>query len=194
VTKRVQGALAAEDIVIHGISVAPDGFDARFSPVSRTYEYRIEDAKSLKNPLHHAFTYRSPYLLDEASMSELGERLLGLHDWATFCRPKAGATTIRTLLHFSWSRGDEGVLIGTVMADAFCHSMVRSLVGAAVAVGRGKLTIEEVLSLRDAKERGSAWPTMPAQGLTLVSVAYPPEEELGARAENTRAKRDSTPD
>ena len=192
--KRVQGSLATDDISIHGISVAPEGFDARFSPVSRTYEYRIEDAKSRKNPLRHAFTYRSPCLLDELVMSELGERLLGLHDWATFCKPKAGATTIRTLLHFSWSRGDDGVLIGTVVADAFCHSMVRSLVGAAVAVGRGKLTIEEVLSLRDAKERGSAWPTMPAHGLTLVSVAYPPEDELASRADNTRAKRDSTSD
>lgn len=192
--KRVQGALGTQEIALHRISLAPEGFDARFSPLSRTYEYRISDADAMMNPLQHLFTYRSPYSLDDVQMNELGRVLCGLHDWASFCRPKAGATTIRTLTHFSWARDDLGTLVGTVKADAFCHSMVRSLVGAAVAVGRGKLDIQQVLELRDKKERTSAWTTMPAHGLTLLSIEYPPDDQLASRALDTRAKRDTAAD
>lgn len=127
-------------------------------------------------------------------MNELGSRLCGLHDWGAFCRPKAGATTIRTLTRFQWERDGEGTLVGTVVADAFCHSMVRSLVGAAVAVGRGKLSVEEVLALRDRAERTSSWTTMPAKGLTLVSIEYPADNQLASRARDTRAKRAPTAD
>lgn len=191
---RVQGTLRTDDIALHRISLAPDGFDARFSPLSRTYEYRIDDRSSKRNPLHHLFTYRSPYALDEHVMNELGQKLCGLHDWAAFCRPKPGATTIRTLTHFEWTRDADGILTGSVIADAFCHSMVRSLVGAAVAVGRGKLAVQDVLDLRDKGERTSAWTTMPAKGLTLISVEYPADDQLATRARDTRAKRDSTTD
>ena len=192
--KRVQGALRTEDIAVHRVSVAPEGFDARFSPLSRTYRYRIDDGHSPRNPLHHDYTHRSPYSLDEDAMNELGSRLCGLHDWGAFCRPKAGATTIRTLTRFQWERDGEGILVGTVVADAFCHSMVRSLVGAAVAVGRGKLSVEEVLALRDRAERTSSWTTMPAKGLTLVSIEYPADNQLASRASDTRAKRAPTAD
>lgn len=192
--KRVQGTLRTDDIAIHRISLAPEGFEARFSALSRTYEYRIDDVGSKRNPLHHAFTYRSPYALDEQAMNSLCTQLEGLNDWAAFCRPKPGATSIRTLLHYSWTRDDDGVLTGSVVGDAFCHSMVRSLVGAAVAVGRHTLSIPEVLALRDNKERTSSWSTMPAKGLTLVSVEYPPDDQLASRALDTRAKRGPTSD
>ena len=191
---RVQGALRTEDIAVHRISLAPEGFDARFSPLSRTYRYRIDDGHSSRNPLHQHYTHQSPYSLDEVAMNDLGSRLCGLHDWGAFCRPKAGATTIRTLTRFQWKRDGEGILIGTVVADAFCHSMVRSLVGAAVAVGRGKLSVEEVLALRNRAERTSSWTTMPAKGLTLVSIEYPEDGQLAARATDTRAKRAPTAD
>lgn len=192
--KRVQGTLRTEDIALHQIALAPEGFDARFSALSRTYEYRIDDRKSKRNPLHHAFTYRSPHSLDDVAMNLLGDKFLGLHDWAAFCRPRAGATTIRTLLKFSWTRDADEILIGTVVADAFCHSMVRSLVGAAVAVGRGKLSISRVLALRKSQKRTSSWSTMPAKGLTLMSVEYPGKNHLAARAQETRATRGSTAD
>jgi tRNA pseudouridine38-40 synthase len=192
--RRVQGTLRTDDIALHQISVAPEGFDARFSPLSRTYEYRIDDRSSKRNPLHHLFTYRSPYALDDRAMNALSSALVGLHDWAAFCRPKPGATTIRTLTHFEWTRDPDGILTGLVIGDAFCHSMVRSLVGAAVAVGRGKITIEEVLRLRDEGKRTSEWTTMPAKGLTLLSVEYPPDDQLAARASDTRAKRGPTSD
>jgi tRNA pseudouridine38-40 synthase len=187
--RRVQGTLRTDDIALHSISVAPEGFDARFSALSRTYENSIDDRASKRNPLHHLFTYRSPYELDDQEMNCLGEALLGLHNWAAFCRPKAGATTVRTLQQFSWTRDEDGIVTGAVVADAFCHSMVRSLVGAAVAVGRGTLSVAEVVALRDQGQRTSAWTTMPAKGLTLMSVEYPAEDLMANRARDTRARR-----
>ena len=192
--KRVQGTLRTDDIALHQISLAPEGFDARFSAMSRTYEYRIDDRGSKRNPLHHLFTYRSSFNLDDAAMNEVSQALCGLHDFAAFCRPKPGATTIRHLTHFAWTRDGDGILTGSVIADAFCHSMVRSLVGSAVAVGRGRLSVKEVVELRDKGQRTSAWTTMAAKGLTLISVEYPPDELVASRALDTRTRRGSTSD
>ena len=192
--KRVQGTLRTDDIALHQISLAPEGFDARFSAMSRTYEYRIDDRGSKRNPLHHLFTYRSSFNLDDAAMNEVSQALCGLHDFAAFCRPKPGATTIRHLTHFAWTRDGDGILTGSVIADAFCHSMVRSLVGSAVAVGRGRLSVDEVVELRNKGERTSAWTTMAAKGLTLISVEYPPDELVASRALDTRTRRGSTSD
>ena len=190
--KRVQGTLRTDDIALHQISLAPEGFDARFSAMSRTYEYRIDDRGSKRNPLHHLFTYRSSFNLDDAAMNAVSQALCGLHDFAAFCRPKPGATTIRHLTHFAWTRDGDGILTGSVIADAFCHSMVRSLVGSAVAVGRGRLSVKEVVELRDKVQRTSAWTTMAAKGLTLISVEYPPDELVASRALDTRTRRGST--
>ena len=192
--KRVQGTLRTDDIALHQISLAPEGFDARFSALSRTYEYRIDDRGSKRNPLHHLFTYRSSFSLDDAAMNAVSQKLCGLHDFAAFCRPKPGATTIRHLTHFAWTRDADGILTGSVIADAFCHSMVRSLVGSAVAVGRGRLSVKEVVELRNKGERTSAWTTMAAKGLTLISVEYPPDELVASRALDTRTRRGSTSD
>ena len=192
--KRVQGTLRTDDIALHQISLAPEGFDARFSAMSRTYEYRIDDRGSKRNPLHHLFTYRSSFSLDDAAMNAVSQKLCGLHDFAAFCRPKPGATTIRHLTHFAWTRDGDGILTGSVIADAFCHSMVRSLVGSAVAVGRGRLSVKEVVELRDKGQRTSAWTTMAAKGLTLISVEYPPDELVASRALDTRTRRGSTSD
>jgi tRNA pseudouridine38-40 synthase len=117
--KRVQGTLRTDDIALHQISLAPEGFDARFSALSRTYEYRIDDRGSKRNPLHHLFTYRSSFSLDDAAMNAVSQKLCGLHDFAAFCRPKPGATTIRHLTHFAWTRDADGILTGSVIADAF---------------------------------------------------------------------------
>ena len=190
ITKRLRGALGkSTPIWIQSVSVAPEGFDARFSPLRRRYEYRIADGASTKDPRHAGHTLWLPDTLNVAAMNRMGKAILGLHDWASFCRARAGATTIRTLEKFSWKRDEHGVLIGAVVADAFCHSMVRSLVGAAVAVGRGSLDVGEVVELRDKTERTSAWKTMPAHGLTLVEVVYPKDRDLAHRAELTRAPR-----
>lgn len=190
VTKRLRGVLRSEPAIwISSVSIAPEGFDARFSPTGRRYEYRIADADSAKDPRRAAHTLWLEQVLALEPMNEMGVALVGLHDWASFCRQRAGATTIRTLQEFSWKRDGEGVLIATVRADAFCHSMVRSLVGAAVAVGRGKLSVADVVTLRDQASRTSAWKTMPAHGLTLVEVSYPPDTELQIQASKTRNPR-----
>ncbi len=187
--KRVNGALGTDDIAVYSISQAPEGFDARFSALSRHYEYRLADRGAHKNPLKKDITAVSPYALDSDAMNDAADALLGLHDFRAFCRPRAGATTIRTLQSFRWSREPDGVLVAQLSADAFCHSMVRSLVGACVAVGREVLTIPDLRNARDQGERTSLWVTMPAKGLTLVSVTYPPDDELAERAVSTRGKR-----
>jgi tRNA pseudouridine38-40 synthase len=192
--KKVQGALRQEPITITRISLAPEGFDARFSPLARTYHYRIADIQAANNPLHRAFTVRNTYPLDLSAMVELGHQLVGLHDWAAFCQPRVGATTIRELQAYEWVRDHDGVMVATITADAFCHSMVRALVGAAVGVGRGKITIAQVLAIREAKKRTSDFVIMPAHGLALVSVAYPEESEMAERAALTRNRRAADPD
>lgn len=190
-TRRLRGALGkSSSIRLISVAVAPEGFDARFSPLRRRYEYRVADAQAVKDPRQAHYTLWSDDSLDLVLMDTLGEALQGLHDFASFCRAREGATTIRTLERFSWERDDDGVLIGTVVADAFCHSMVRSLVGAAIMVGRASVSVDDVVSLRDQVQRTSVWKTMPAHGLTLVEVEYPPAEELASRADQTRAARE----
>lgn len=189
--RRLNGiAGLSSDVVVTGSAMAPVGFDARFSAIWRRYEYRVEDATRARNPLVRTFTLSHPTVLDVAAMNEAAGSLLGLHDWASYCKPRDGGTTIRTLQEFRWERSVDGIILARVQADAFCHSMVRSLVGASIAVGEGKLTATDLSALRDEKARTSAFKTAPAKGLTLVEVGYPPDEQLAERAEQTRARRD----
>lgn len=188
--RRINGIVgAAADVQILRASEAPAGFDARFSAVWRRYEYRIADAAALRDPRTRNFTLWHPAELDAEAMDAAARSLLGLHDFAAYCRPREGATTIRTLQEFGWRRDDDGVLVAHVRADAFCHSMVRALVGACVAAGEGRFAAERAAGIRDEGRRTSEFIVMPARGLTLVEVGYPPDAELAARAEQTRAKR-----
>jgi tRNA U38,U39,U40 pseudouridine synthase TruA len=116
--------------------------------------------------------------------------LIGLHDFAAYCKPREEATTIRTLLEFDWHRDAAGVLVANVKADAFCHSMVRALVGACVAVGQGRLTAAHLAVIRDELERTNEFTVLAARGLTLTEVGYPDNALLAARAEQTRNRRD----
>ncbi len=177
------------DVQVQRATVAPPGFDARFAAVWRRYEYRIADAAALRDPRRRGYELWHPTALALDAMQEAAGSLLGLHDFASFCRPREGATTIRTLQEFSWARDADGVLVGRVRADAFCHSMVRALVGACLAAGDGRLPSARVVELRDEAARTSEFAVVPAKGLTLVEVGYPPDAELAARAEQTRARR-----
>ncbi len=177
------------DVYVTRASVAPPGFDARFSAVWRRYEYRVSDTSGPRNPLERNRTLWYPAELDLELMRAAAGSLLGLHDWASYCKPRVGATTIRTLQEFDWMRGADGVLVAQVKADAFCHSMVRALVGATLAVGEGKLSPERLVLLRDELTRTSEFKVVPAKGLTLVELGYPADAELAARAEQTRARR-----
>lgn len=189
--QRVRGVLGKyADVTVRNIREAPEGFDARFSAVWRRYQYRIADSTTGYDPLERTRTTNVNARLDEEAMDAAARSLIGLHDFAAYCRPREGATTIRTLLEYDWRRDANGVLIANVRADAFCHSMVRALVGACVAVGRGRLSIEDVATLRDAQERTSAFPVLAARGLTLMEVGYPADDQLASRADATRARRD----
>ncbi|MEK6342476.1 MAG: tRNA pseudouridine synthase A, partial [Curtobacterium sp.] len=137
--KRVNGIAAPEgDVVVTRASVAPDGFDARFSPLWRRYQYRVADVGAPRDPRRRGHTTWHPTRLDPAAMERGALVLLGLHDFATFCKPREGATTIRTLQEFRWDREPDGTLVASLQADAFCHSMVRAMVGATIAVGEGR--------------------------------------------------------
>lgn len=178
-----------DDIFVSRGSFAAPGFDARFSATWRRYQYRVADTAAPRNPLLRGHTLWYPAALDLDSMNRAASELLGLHDWAAFCKPREGATTVRLLEQFHWTRAEDGVLIAEVRADAFCHSMVRALVGATVAVGESKLDSDRLLRLRDALERPNDFKVFPAKALTLVEVGYPPDEQLAARAKATRNRR-----
>ncbi|CAM3617997.1 tRNA pseudouridine(38-40) synthase TruA [Tsukamurella ocularis] len=179
-----------QDVRVTGISPAPPEFDARFSALRRHYEYRLTDAPFGANPLRARDTapWRRP--VDLERMQEASDRLLGLHDFAAFCRRREGATTVRELQRFAWRRDADGVFTAEVSADAFCWSMVRSLVGAVAAVGEGRRSADWVAGLLDERERSSAINVAAACGLTLVRVDYPADDELAERNRITREKRE----
>jgi len=177
------------DVVVTRSSIADEGFDARFSALWRRYEYRIADPAALHDPRRRNHTLWHPADLDLEAMDAAARSLLGLHDFASYCRPRAGATTIRTLQDFRWRRDSDGVLVATVQADAFCHSMVRALVGACVAAGEGRLPVERLAGIRDETTRTSEFIVLPARGLTLLEVGYPEAAELAERAIQTRNRR-----
>ena len=177
------------DLRVHRVTLAPEGFDARFSALWRRYEYRIADAIAVADPLERARTVWMPDELDVDAMAAAAAELTGLADWAAYCRPRPGATTVRDLQSFTWARDPDGVLVARLQADAFCHSMVRALVGACVAVGAGALECDDPRRLREAGARTSAFRVMPAAGLVLVEVGYPEASALAERAERTRGMR-----
>ena len=178
-----------DDVQVAAIQLAPEGFDARFGANSRRYTYRMSDDPTGVAPLrrHDTVWHRRP--LDLSAMSDAAIVLLGEHDFAAFCKRRDGASTVRTLLSFSWTRRADGVLEASVVADAFCHNMVRSLVGACVVVGETKQLPSWVVDVLALGERSSAVPVMPPHGLTLEEVTYPPDDELAVRAVESRRFR-----
>ena len=178
-----------EDVRIMKVSDAPQGFHARFSALRRYYSYKILDNNDVIAPLsrHDVASWYRP--LDAARMNEASALLLGHHDFAAFCKFKVGGTTIRTLEKYEWHRSDEGLLVADVVADAFCYSMVRNLVGAVVCVADGRQSPAWIAQLLANKERVSDSLVFPARGLTLYQVDYPNNDQLLERAKITVAKR-----
>ena len=193
--RRLRGALSrglgdlTGSIEVHKVTVAPKGFDARFSALWRRYSYRIADGPLLWDPLGRASTLWHQEPLDVGLLNEGASQLLGLQDFRSYCKPREGATTIRELQRFEFARGADGVLVATVQADAFCHNMVRSLVGSALLVGAG---IEAPGWLHErliARQRDAKSVLAAPHPLVLEEVAYPSASGLLARAELTRAMR-----
>lgn len=188
---RLSGLLP-RDVRVRVVRPAPEGFDARFSAMSRRYAYRVTDTRWGVDPLrrHDVLWHRQPLDLD--AMNAAAERLVGQHDFAAFCRRRDGATTVRVLLGLRWQRDDSGLAVATVVAEAFCHSMVRALVGALVAVGDGRRPADWPAEVLHARVRLPDVHVVAAHGLTLEEVCYPPDGELLDRAAQTRRKRELT--
>jgi tRNA pseudouridine38-40 synthase len=187
VTRRLDRALP-DDLVVRRISTAPPGFDARFSAIWRRYVYRLSDASVPPDPLRRHDVTRIGEVIDVDAVNAGASGLLGLRDFAAFCRQRQGASTIRTLLDLHATRRPEMIEI-TVRADAFCHSMVRSLVGALVAVGSGRRDLDWLAEVTDLGVRDPAVTVMPPHGLTLEEVGYPPDDQLAVRAVEARNRR-----
>lgn len=186
---RLTGVLP-DDLVVRRVSPAPNGFDARFAAVQRRYSYRICDEAAELDPVRRREVLVVRGRLDLEPMNAASARLTGLHDFAAFCRRREGATTVRTLLEYSWRRDPgDGLLVARVVADAFCHSMVRALVGAVLEVGRGRRDADWPRELMTAAVRDPAAPVVPAHGLSLEEVTYPPAEQLAERVAQARARR-----
>ena len=186
---RLNGILTP-DIRVHRVTDVADAFDARFSALWRRYCYRVADRAAAVDPLVRRHVLSWPRPLDVDAMNEACSTLLGEHDFAAFCKQREGATTIRTLLELGWTRDDDDLVVATVRADAFCHSMVRSLVGCLIAVGEGRRPASWAAEVLQAAVRDPAVTVVHAHGLTLEEVRYPPDDELAARAEQTRRRRD----
>ena len=186
--RRLNGVLP-DDVRVLRVAAAPAGFDARFSALWRRYAYRIADSPAAVDPLtrNHVLTWARPLDLD--AMNQAAALLEGEHDFAAFCRKREGATTVRTLLDLRWTRDGDGLAEALVRADAFCHNMVRALVGCLVAVGEGRREPSWAGEVLAARARDSGVTVMHAHGLTLEEVAYPADDELSARAEQARRVR-----
>ncbi|MGY1721762.1 tRNA pseudouridine(38-40) synthase TruA [Blastococcus sp. SYSU DS0533] len=190
--RRLRGVLPP-DLAVRSVSEAHPDFDARFAALARHYAYRLTDDPAGPPPLRRTDTVAWPRRLDDAAMDLAAGLLLGEHDFAAYCKRRAGATTMRTLLRLNVSRvAEDGVEVVRIdaSADAFCHSMVRSLVGGLVAVGEGRRPLDWPAGLLERTERASEVPVAPAHGLTLLAVDYPPDAALAARTGVTRARRD----
>jgi tRNA pseudouridine38-40 synthase len=183
-----------EDVRIMLITDAPPGFHARFSALRRKYVYKILDNNDVIAP-HSRFDVAPWYRpLDVDRMNEASALVLGHHDFAAFCKFREGSTTIRTLEKYDWVRSPEGLLVADVVADAFCYSMVRNLVGAVVCVADGRQDPSWMSELLANKARVSDSLVFPARGLSLYQVDYPSDDQLLERARVTVGKRKELPE
>jgi tRNA pseudouridine38-40 synthase len=186
VARRLAGVLP-DDVRVREVAIAPEGFHARFAALGRHYAYRVTDR--VPNPLRRHDTAPWPRALDADAMHLAAQTLVGEHDFAAYCKPRSGATTIRTLHELDVTRDAESIVVIAAHADAFCHNQVRSMVGALLAVGDGRQSVEWPGQILGAAVRDPLVNVAPALGLTMIAVDYPGDDELAARAALTRRRR-----
>ena len=186
--RRLNGLLP-EDVQVRRSSLAAPGFDARFSALARTYRYRVADGPASVDPLRRRDVLSWPRPMDLDALQTACPPMLGERDFAAYCKRREGATTVRELLELGWERDGSGLLVMTVRADAFCHSMVRSLVGAMLPVGEGRREPIWPASLLELPARSSAVVVAPPHGLVLEHVSYPADDALLGRQAVTRRMR-----
>jgi tRNA pseudouridine38-40 synthase len=177
------------DVRVWEVSEAPPGFNARFSAIWRRYAYRVGDHPGGVDPLRRGHVLWHDRPVDVEAMNTAAALLLGEHDFAAYCKKREGATTIRTLLDLHWERTPDGLAVATVRADAFCHNMVRALVGAMLLVGDGHRPVGFPGEVLAGRVRHSAVNVVRPHGLTLEEVGYPPDDQLAARNAQARNLR-----
>lgn len=182
--------LLPDDVRIWSVRAAEPGFDARFSALSRRYSYRVCDEPALADPLRRRDTLWHRGALDLGEMNTAARACVGEHDFAAFCRRREGATTIRAISRLDWTRSEPGVAVAAVVADAFCHNMVRALVGALLSVGDGTRAAGWLADVLAARTRDPAVRVAPPHPLCLEEVTYPGAAGLAARALATRRTRE----
>lgn len=208
--RRLRHLLPA-DIVLLGLKLAPMGFDARFSALERTYLYRVSQGDRAGDPCMRGFVLDLEGSLDLQAMNEAAAECIGLHDFGSFARPNPGGTTIRKVLAAHWDlvptvnlfetapgQGavgylptfmESGLTVFRIVADAFAHNMVRSLVAACIQVGQGRRSVQWFADKVAYPLREGSTGPIDARGLTLEHVAYPPDDQLAERAQAIRARR-----
>lgn len=186
--RKLNGILDA-DVRVHAARVVPEAFDARFSALWRRYAYRVADGPAAYDPLTRNHVLHWPRPLDLGAMNVAAADLLGLNDYASFCKAREGATSIRRVERLAWERDEHGLATMTVLADAFCHSMVRALVGCLLAIGEGRKDVTWAGEMLARATRSSDIHIASARGLTLEEVGYPSDDELADRLLVTRNRR-----
>ncbi len=181
--------MLSEAIRIHEFKPAAPGFDARFSAIYRRYRYQISDNFAQKDPQQMRYVLNLTYALDPVAMNEAAQLLLGLNDFASFCKTRAGATTIRDLKRIKVRRNAQNIIEIELKADAFCHNMVRSIVGGLIAAGEGKAGPTEIAATLARRTRVGSYKVSPARGLTLIEIGYPADDQLAEQAERARNMR-----
>lgn len=189
--KQRLNSILDDDVRVYSIEVAPEGFDARFAAIYRRYLYRIADGSAVQSPLASRSTLFLWKTLDLIAMQSAAIELLGLNDFASFCKPRPGSTTIRELKKITIKRryAKDNVIEIELTADAFCHNMVRSIVGALIAVGDGRSSAGEIAQLLARKDRVGSYKVVDPKGLTLVEIGYPEDELLQYQVDNAKALR-----
>lgn len=190
VAGRINTALP-KDIRVYGFELAPKGFDARYSASFRKYRYRIADRLAFLDPLQVRYVLELKYPLDVKLMKLAAKEMIGMHDFGAFCKPREGATTIRNLKQVRITRNKTlgNTIEIELVADAFCHNMVRSLVGALIAVGRGRAQVQQVRDRIKSANRTGSFKVVGPEGLSLIEVGYPRDSRLASQAQKARNLR-----
>ena len=176
--QRSLNSLCPEALSVREVTAAPSNFDARYSAQWRRYRYSVLNTVA-PNPFETATTWHVDEPIDLAAMRTGCAPLMGLHDFTSFCRrpppfrgSDVGPTMMRRVLDADWLDVGDGVLQFEITASAFCHQMVRSIVGTLVDVGRRRRKAVEVAEALHARDRSMISNIAPAHGLCLWEVGY----------------------
>lgn len=191
--ERINRALPA-DIRVLAVSEVTTDFDARFSALWRRYSYTVCDDPRGPDPLRRRHQLDVGRQLDVDAMNQAAKALVGEHDFTSYCKLKEHGTTVREILNLHWERDTDpktGITSAVmhVTADAFCHSMVRSLAGVLIPVGEHRKPIDYPKQALEQKAREAGVTVMPAHPLVLEEVGYPAASEWAIRQQETRAVR-----